>query len=100
MTVGGAAVRVTTASAGQNGTLTFGGTQNQHVTVHVTNNNEGTVAVKLLSTDGQTQLAASTSLFTSFNLSTVTLPATGTYTIKVDPQNANTGRLDINVTSP
>src|SRR5262249_38244692 len=84
VSIGGAAVTVAAVSAGQNGTLTFSGNANQQATVHVTNNTHTTLNVTLLSTDGQTVLASATSIFGSFNLSTVTLPTTGTYTIVVN----------------
>ena len=87
--------------AGQNGSLTFSGTQNQHVTVHVTGNTMGDVSVKLLSSDGQTVLAQFLSSGSSFNLLTATLPTAGTatYTITVNPSTTNTGTLNVNVTS-
>jgi hypothetical protein len=36
----------------------------------------------------------------SFNLSTQTLPVTGTYTIVIDPSDANIGSIVVSVTSP
>jgi YD repeat-containing protein len=85
---------------GQNGSLTFTGTQNQRVAVHVTGNTMGSVTVKLLSSDGQTVLAQALSGSTNFDLLPATLPTLGTatYTITIDPQSANAGTLNINVT--
>jgi YD repeat-containing protein len=102
VTIGGAAATVTSVAGGQKGTLTFTGAASQQVTVHVSNSTVGQLTVSLLGTDGTTVLASQTSIFSSFNLST-TLPSTppsGTYTIVVDPQGADTGHADINVTSP
>ena len=100
VTIGGSAVAVSCNVPGKNAFLTFSGTASQHVTVHVTSNTVLGVTVKLLSTDGTTVLASTTSVSGSFNLSSVTLPSTGTYTIKYDPSNALTGGANISVTSP
>ena len=59
----------------------------------------GVTTVRLLKPDG-TQLTSSTSSSASFNLSTQTLPTTGTYTIVVDPSAANTGSINVSVTNP
>jgi hypothetical protein len=102
LTVGGSAVPLTLV-AGQNGALTLSGTASQHVTVHVTGNTINGlsgVTIKLLSTEGTTVLASSSSTGTNFNLSTVTLPSTGTYTVRIDPAGNNAGSLNVSVSSP
>ena len=100
VTIGGAAVPVALSAPGQNGKLTFSGSANQQVTVHATGNTMGLVTVSLLAIDGQTVLASSSSVFGSFNLSTVTLPTAGTYTIAIDPSGGSTGSLNISVSNP
>ena len=100
VTINGSSVAVTLSTPGQNGTLTFSGTASQPVTVRVTGNTMGSVTVKLLSTNGTTVLATSTSSAGSFNLSPVTLPSTGTYTVSIDPGGANTGTMNVAGTSP
>jgi YD repeat-containing protein len=91
-----------TLVTGQNGSLTFTGTQNQQVTVRVTGNTMGSVNVKLKFVSGgsETILAQATSSGSNFDLLPATLPAQGTatYTITIDPQSANSGTLNINVT--
>jgi hypothetical protein len=88
-----------TLVTGQNGSLSFTGTQNQQVTVHVTGNNMGAVMVKLFSNaDLQTPLSQALIGGASGNLLPATLPTTGPYTITIDPQSANAGTLNINVT--
>jgi hypothetical protein len=99
VTIGGAAVPVTTTTPGQNGRLTFSGTSGQQATVHVTSNTMGLVRVTLLKPDG-TSLTSSFTSAASFNLATQTLPVTGTYTITIDPDSANTGSMNVSVTSP
>jgi hypothetical protein len=100
VTIGGSSVGVTTTAPGQNGTLTFSGTASQQVTVHVTGNTASNLTVKLLDTNGTTVLASSGSSSSSFNLSTVTLSSTGTYTVLVDPPGTATVSVNISVTSP
>jgi YD repeat-containing protein len=100
VTINGGAAAVPLA-IGQNGSLTFSGSQNQTVTVHATGNTfgAGSVVVRLLSSDGQTVLTQSVILATAWDLSPVTLPTAGTatYTIIVDPTNAATGTVNISV---
>jgi hypothetical protein len=100
ISVNGSSSPVTLATPGQNATLTFAGTASQQVTVHVTSNTMSWVTIKLLSTDGVTVLATGDSFANSFDLSTVTAPSTGAYTVRIDPDGADTGSLNIGVTSP
>lgn len=106
LTVGGSAVNVSLPTPGQNAAVTFSGTNGQQVTVRITNsdfrtpaNTVSTVTVKLVKSDG-TVLTSMTSSGSTFNLSTQTLPANGTYTVVVDPTLANTGSLTVSVTNP
>jgi hypothetical protein len=57
------------------------------------------VTVVLKKPDGS-QLTATTSGAGTFNLATQTLPTTGTYTVTVNPDQFNTGSLNLSVTSP
>ena len=97
--IAGPAVAVTTTQPGQNGTLTFSGTDLQRVTVHVTGNRMGEVTVTVLSADAGTALAASTSSAGSFNLPPAVLPSTGRYIIRVDPAGMAVGTLNVAVTA-
>jgi YD repeat-containing protein len=105
VTINGSAVAVSLGTPGQNGSLTFSGTQGQDVTVQMTNNTIGTsgirgsTTVQLLKPDGSA-LTSTTSSALSFSLTTQTLPTTGTYTIVVDPQGAHTGGINVGVTNP
>ena len=98
VTVGGAAAGVTISTSGQNANITFSGTTNQQVTVHMTNNSIGPIAVSLLDPNFNTLTSSSGS--GSFNLPTQTLTTTGTYTIYIHPTNGNTGTVFGSVTSP
>jgi YD repeat-containing protein len=99
LSIGGAAIPVTISAVGQNASYTFDGTANQQVTVHITGSNYSCVVVSLLDSGGTT-LTSAGPCTASFNLSTWTLPATGTYTVKVDPATTATGTLNLNVTNP
>jgi hypothetical protein len=99
ITINGPAVSVTVSTAGQNAALTFSATSGQQVTVHLTNNTLSTTTVKLLKPDGSQQTSY-ISGSSSFNLTTQTLPSTGTYTITVDPSGPSVGSITVTVTSP
>jgi hypothetical protein len=99
LTINGGAVAVTITTPGQNGSLTFSGTASQQVTVRVTSNTVGLVTVALKKPDGS-QLTALASSAASFNLTQQTLPTTGTYAVTIDPDQFNTGSLNVSVTSP
>jgi YD repeat-containing protein len=99
VTINGSSVPITISRVGQRARLTFDGTATQQATVRLTGNSMGSVNVALFKPDGS-QLTSSTSGAASFNLSTQTLPATGTYTILVDPASTNTGGINVAVTSP
>jgi hypothetical protein len=98
LTINDSAVPVTITAPGQNGSFTFSGTASQQVTVRVTGNTMGVVTVTLKR--GTSQLTALTSGAASFNLATQTLPATDTYTVIVNPDQFNTGSLNLSVASP
>lgn len=100
VTIGGSAVAVSIGTPGQNGSLTFSGTQGQTVTVQMTNNTIGTsgirgsTTVRLKKPDG-TELTSTTSSALNFNLATQVLPVSGTYTIVIDPSGAHTGSINV-----
>jgi hypothetical protein len=95
ITINGAPLTLT-FRPGQNAFISFNGNASQQVTIRVTGNTLGDVAVKLLKSDG-TQLIAITSSSSSFNLATQILPVTGTYMISIDPLGSNSGGLSLAV---
>ncbi|MDF0666178.1 MAG: hypothetical protein P0119_08895 [Nitrospira sp.] len=84
---------------GQNGRYTFSGTANQQVTIKVTNNKLGNVTVNLYTPSGVLQ-AGATSSAASFNLNSVTLATSDTYTITINPAMTDTGSIHLQVTNP
>jgi hypothetical protein len=98
-TINAAAVSAVTTVPGQNAKVTFAGSSSQQVTVRITNNTMGLVTVKLLKPDGSQQ-ALSISSSASFNMTTQTLNATGTFTVSIDPSGNRIGAMDVRVTSP
>jgi YD repeat-containing protein len=99
LTVNGPSLPLALARVGQNARLTVAGTAGQVVTVRLTSNTAGWVAVTLWKPDG-TVLTTSTTWVSAFNLATQTLPTTGTYTVTVNPTGINTGSITVAVTSP
>lgn len=99
VTINAAATPVTISRAGQNARYTFSGTATQQATVKITGNTLGSVSVYLYTPSGAFQTGTTNSA-ASFNLSTVTLATTGTYTITINPQTTATGSLNLQVTSP
>ena len=92
---GGADVTVTTTVPGQNARVTFNGVSGQRVSLGVDGVTMGTslcCAVRVSVLRGSTVIAGPTNFGTLGGfLDTVTLPATTTYTILVDPQGPATG---------
>ncbi|UVT15742.1 MAG: IPT/TIG domain-containing protein [Nitrospira sp.] len=99
VTINAAATPVTISRAGQNARYTFAGTASQQATVKITSNTLGSVSVYLYTPSGSFQTGTTNSA-ASFNLPTVTLGTTGTYTITINPLTTATGSLNLQVTSP
>lgn len=99
VTVNAAATPVTIGRAGQNARYTFAGTASQQVTVRITGNTLGSVTVNLYTPSGSYQ-TGTTNAGASFNLTTVTLGTTGTYTITINSTTTATGSLNLQVTNP
>ena len=99
VTINGSAFALTTTVPGQNGNITFSGTSSQLVTVRIANSTLSCVTVTLLKPDG-TSLTSTFTCSGTFNLTQQTLPTTGTYTIKVDPNSSQVGTANVSVTNP
>ncbi|MGH9907043.1 MAG: hypothetical protein ACRD8U_15850, partial [Pyrinomonadaceae bacterium] len=97
LTINGSALTLDFSRIGQNASLTFNGTAGQAVTVMGTNNSAGNVNVKLYKPDG-TQLTNLSSSSGTFHAAVLTLPTTGTYSVKINPNSL--GTLNMSVTSP
>ena len=86
---------------GQNATETFSGTAGQKVSLNLTANTIGANTIsgtKVSIVTGSTTVVAATDVGTNGKfIEPVTLPSTATYTIKVDPQGANTGGITLSL---
>lgn len=103
LTVNGGDALFSNSAPGQNGSFTFSGTSGQQVTVRVTDNSftsSPCVTIRLFRQDGTTQLTSSLSCSATFDLTPQTLPASETYTVRIDPGGAQVGSLRGSVTSP
>lgn len=96
--INGSAVTVNITTPGQKAELTFAGTANVKATVQVTNSTIGCMTIGIVKPDG-TLLNSEVDCGSTFNL-TQLLPVTGTYTLSVNPQGANTGSMTVKMTSP
>ena len=91
ITPGGASVTAITATPGQNAILTFSGTTGQKVSLNLTGVTIDTSYVSVYNPDG-TPLFSPAFVSTSGKfVDTLTLPATGTYTILVNPSGTFIG---------
>jgi hypothetical protein len=96
VTESGSPISATTTSASQSVQSPFQGWKSQIVTVQVTNNALGPVTVNLLGPDGNS-LATVNSSATNFSLPAVTLSATGTHDVVVQPSNPVTGSVTVSL---
>ncbi|MBA3241724.1 MAG: IPT/TIG domain-containing protein [Acidobacteria bacterium] len=89
---GGAAVPVSITAPGQNAKLRFGGVAGQRVSLNVNGVTVYPSSVSVLNPDGST-LKSPTTVGTGSGtfIDTLTLPATGSYTIFHDPSGASVG---------
>jgi hypothetical protein len=94
----GTPLTVPTMMPGQNALFTFTGAANQRVSLNLTNVTYGSAKVSILKPD-LTELT--TPLFVPNTVGNfqepVKLPVSGTYTVKVDPQGAATGSVDVSL---
>jgi len=98
ISVDGAAVTVAT-TVDQDVRLTFSGTAGQRVALTATNVTNPSATVNVLAPDGSTQTSMGIWSGGSFNSSTVTLPATGTYTVWVQHYYTYFGRETLQLSS-
>ncbi len=95
ITPGGSPLPVTLSAPGQQAKITFDGTAGQKVSLKGTDYTIGETLMAIKKPDGST-LASFSGINTPF-IDTQTLPATGTYTILVDPPNWYTGSITLNL---
>ena len=97
---GGASVGVATTTPGQNARLTFAGAAGQRVSIGLTDVTIGTSSccaakVSVTKPDGTALVSAGYVGTKGGFVDTRTLPATGTYTVLVDPQDEDTGGMTL-----
>ena len=92
---GGPSVSVTTTVPGQNAKVTFTGTAGRRLSVRLTSVTMSSARVSIVSPDGST-LGATAYVGTAGGfLDAQALPASGTYSILVDPQGTATGSMTL-----
>ena len=90
----GTPLTVTTTVPGSNATRTFTGTLNQRVSLNITNVTMSSVKLIVRQPNGSTILQDTVGADGDF-VEPLTLPATGTYTVTIDPQGAATGSVTL-----
>jgi YD repeat-containing protein len=94
ITPGGPAVTISTTSVAQNARLTFSGTANQRISLATSNGSIGWAYFSIIKPDGSYLINPGWGNNGVFYDVTV-LPATGTYTIVIDPEYTNVGSLTL-----
>jgi YD repeat-containing protein len=101
LTLNAAFTSVAFSTPGQNASYTFSGASGQLVTVRTEQDAPvKCVRFKLIRQTGQVQLLSQFGCGTPFNLPQQTLPATDTYIVVVDPQNADVPSVRVRVSNP
>jgi hypothetical protein len=95
-----ATVTPTLTAPGQRARYTFSGTAGQWVNLGLTGVTSALSAVSMLSPDGTTLVSTTVGTSGGSLDPTTMLPATGTYTIVVDPAGNYTGSMTLTLTSP
>ena len=98
-TIGSTATAITTTVPGQNASLTFDANQGQSVIVAATGNTMGCVDLTLRKPDGS-KLTSKLTCGSSVTITPPVLPASGNYSIDINPNGANVGVINIRITSP
>jgi hypothetical protein len=101
ISIGGSPVVVTTTTPGQNAYLTFPGSSGQSITLTGSNvTYTGYTAITLYNPDGSVLTTSYSYPGGNTIFSGVILGQTGTYKIYIDPYQANTGHVTLQLTSP
>lgn len=100
LTIGGSSTTLTTTTANKIGLAVFDGTQGQRVSLNLTNVTIGssccnTAEVALYNPDGTTLVSRLNFGRDGRFVGPVILPATGTYTILIDPTSTNKGSVTL-----
>ena len=85
---------------GQNAQLTFAGTAGQRLSLNFNQDTISSTQVSVIKPAGGTVVSPSTFATNGKFIEPMTLPTTGTYTIKVDPQGLATGSVQAAVYNP
>ena len=86
-------------SPGQNASLTVQANGGQQLTLHFTNNTIGKISVELIKPNGSS-LTFHVDSASNFDVPTVVIPSSGTYTLRIDPFRTSAGTVTFSVTSP
>ena len=94
------AINLPLNAVGQHAQINFSGTSGQQTTVRITNNNIVGVRVSLVAPDSSVIYTGNFGSDSNINLPMPVLPATGTYTVIIDPYIGRTGSMNLQITNP
>jgi YD repeat-containing protein len=94
ITANSSPVTLTTTVPGQNGIASFTGTSGQRMSLWVTNVSSGSTSIALRDPSSAVLSSVSPSIFGAF-MEPVTLAASGSHSILMDPAGANTGSVTL-----
>jgi hypothetical protein len=100
ITIDDSPVTLTLTAPGQRARYTFNGTAGQWVNAGITGVTISSSTVSMVSSDGTTLVSTTVGPSGGSLDPTTVLPATGTYTIMVDPVGNYTGSMTLTLTSP
>jgi hypothetical protein len=83
------------ATIGQNASYTITGTTGQYLALRFANDSIASTSVSVKTPTNTTLIAATTVTTSGKFIDGVVLPATGTYTISINPQSVSTGSVDV-----
>jgi hypothetical protein len=95
-TPGGGPVSLSTTTPGQNASVTFNGTANQRISIQISNT-FSLALLSILKPDGSTLVGNRYISSGNGFIDATTLPTTGTYTMRIDPNGASTGAATVQV---
>jgi subtilisin family serine protease len=95
-TPGGGPVSLSTTTPGQNASVTFNGAANQRISIQVSNT-FSLALLSILKPDGSALVGSRYAGSGNGFIDVTTLPSTGTYTMRIDPNGASTGTATVQV---
>jgi YD repeat-containing protein len=92
---GGPASSFSITTPGQRATYTFAGTAGAGISLNTSNNTIDLTSLTILNPDGSSLFGGSVGGYSTYSTGTLTLPATGTYTVHANALDVYTGKMSL-----